>query len=453
MVARSVQDQGYLQMRHYERPDTSGHSELLAAAERGDSESQVLLAESLAAENDVEGAIAWVQRAVEGGNRYADALLGAWQILGYNVRMDTAAGLRRVEEAANAGEGAACALLAYLHAVGLAVDQSWDRALDWLVSAASLGNARALTQVGMLVSGDAPPGLKITVWWAASTRHFSPAQLLLGQALATSDDPRSRDVGAAWIGSAALAGNPRAAVLAGPDPAAVKAGPPLSVEGIDFAEVRACLRVTPWLEEPVIEVLRTSPRIVSAARLIPGDVCDYLTALAAPYMQPAKVNTAEEGVPVQHSMRTNSYMQFELTNSDPILALVNHRLARLTGQPSNLQENTAVLRYRPGQTYADHYDFVDPEIPRFARELADRGQRVATALVYLNEEYKEGETAFPKLGLSYRGRRGDAIAFRNVDDKGLPDRRMLHTGRPPEHGDKWLLSKWVRDRNQLGRLW
>lgn len=30
---------------------------------------------------------------------------------------------------------------------------------------------------------------------------------------------------------------------------------------------------------------------------------------------------------------------------------------------------------------------------------------------------------------------------------------MLHAGRPPANGQKWLLSKWVRDRDQLGRLW
>jgi TPR repeat protein len=428
-------------------------AEVLAAAESGESEAQVSLAESLAAAGDGGAAALWLRRAVDGGNRYAAALLGAWQILGYHVDQDAAEGARRVEEAARAGESAARALLAYLYATGLAVEQDWNRALDWLVAAASLGNARALTQVGLLAADDAPPGLRITLWWAAATSHFSPAQLLLGQALASSDDLRSRDVGAAWIGTAALAGHPRAAALAGPNPPAVKAGAPVSVEGIDFAQVRSCLRIDHWLTEPHIETLSDSPRIATAVELVPGEVCDYLAGLAAPYMQPARVNAVAGGGPVQHGMRTNSYMQFELTNSDPLLALINHRLARLTGEPANLQENTAVLCYRPGQTYADHYDFIDPDVPQFGRELAERGQRVATALVYLNDGYRGGDTAFPLLGLTYRGRRGDALAFRNVNDSGLPDRRMLHAGRPPEDGEKWLLSKWVRDRNQLGRLW
>jgi prolyl 4-hydroxylase len=73
-------------------------------------------------------------------------------------------------------------------------------------------------------------------------------------------------------------------------------------------------------------------------------------------------------------------------------------------------------------------------------------------LIYLNDEYTGGETDFPVLGWRYRGSPGDALAFRNVTAAGLPDVRTLHAGRPPAGGEKWLLSKWIRDRRQLGRL-
>jgi hypothetical protein len=38
-----------------------------------------------------------------------------------------------------------------------------------------------------------------------------------------------------------------------------------------------------------------------------------------------------------------------------------------------------------------------------------------------------------------------------VSDSGEPDRRMLHAGRPPVSGEKWILSKWVRSRPQAVR--
>ena len=58
-----------------------------------------------------------------------------------------------------------------------------------------------------------------------------------------------------------------------------------------------------------------------------------------------------------------------------------------------------------------------------------KGQRIKTCLVYLNAEFEGGETEFPKLGLKYRGRAGDA-------------------GLPPTRGEKWLFSQWMRSKAQ-----
>ena len=67
-------------------------------------------------------------------------------------------------------------------------------------------------------------------------------------------------------------------------------------------------------------------------------------------------------------------------------------------------------------------------------------------LVYLNQGFEGGETDFPLLDLKFKGRKGDALMFSNVDASGAPDRRMFHAGLPPTAGEKWLLSQWVRDR-------
>lgn len=135
-------------------------------------------------------------------------------------------------------------------------------------------------------------------------------------------------------------------------------------------------------------------------------------------------------------------------DSDPLLQLINHRVAQACGLPLAHQEVITVLHYRPGQTFEDHFDFIDPEVPRFHQELAVRGQRVATVLIYLSADCEGGETDFPLLGWRHEGRPGDALVFRNVTDAGEPDRRTLHAGRAPTRGEKWLLSKWVRSRPQ-----
>ena len=82
------------------------------------------------------------------------------------------------------------------------------------------------------------------------------------------------------------------------------------------------------------------------------------------------------------------------------------------------------------------------------KRFAVKGQRVQTCLVYLNSDYDGGETDFPKIGVKFRGRAGEAIIFDNVDEQGHGDMRTLHEGVPPTRGTKWLLSQWIRDKAQ-----
>lgn len=67
-------------------------------------------------------------------------------------------------------------------------------------------------------------------------------------------------------------------------------------------------------------------------------------------------------------------------------------------------------------------------------------------LVYLNEDYEGGETFFPRFDLKVRGRRGDALLFRNTLDDGRPDERTAHAGLPVTRGVKLIASRWIRQR-------
>lgn len=95
-----------------------------------------------------------------------------------------------------------------------------------------------------------------------------------------------------------------------------------------------------------------------------------------------------------------------------------------------------------------HLGEADIDSPVHAEEVARAGQRIMTCLVYLNVDYKDGETAFLDAGLKARGEPGAAVYWRNADDRGIPDRRTRHARLPPTSGQKWLLSKWFRDRPQ-----
>jgi len=74
------------------------------------------------------------------------------------------------------------------------------------------------------------------------------------------------------------------------------------------------------------------------------------------------------------------------------------------------------------------------------------GQRTRTLLVYLNTGYDGGETHFVTAGMKLKGNVGDAVLFHNCDATGAPDKSSLHAGLSVTSGQKWLLSKWYREK-------
>lgn len=418
-------------------------------AERGDLEAQVELAESLAAAGRGEEAAIWLERAADAGHAYAATLLGAWEIFGQHVECQPDAGVARVLMVARAGQDpTACALLADLHAAGIGVEQSWTQALEWLSGAARLGSARALTQLALLQPGEELAPLRVALLWAAASRRLPVAQAMLGHGLARSADPQQQRSGLAWLHLAHLAGCPLAPAQGSEDNLAISLRGPIATDSFPWQrivrEIDFAAQLAPGNTQKVEWPL---PRIQSVRQLISADFCAYVIGLAAPYLRRAEVNDVAGGRGV-HRMRTNSAMAFGHGNMDVILRLIDARIAQIAGIPAANQEATGVLRYQPGETYADHYDFIDPKVPLFQAELAARGQRVMTVLVYLNEKYEAGETRFPRLEWNFRGATGDALLWSNVDEHGAPELRTLHIGMPPTRGEKWLLSKWIRDRSQ-----
>jgi prolyl 4-hydroxylase len=185
---------------------------------------------------------------------------------------------------------------------------------------------------------------------------------------------------------------------------------------------------------PVGEALSTQPQVTLFRGLFTAPECDYLITVADPMFMPSTVNTSN-GQQVQDPIRTSDGATIDWMIEDPAVHALNRRLAAVTGTDAAQGEALQILRYRPGQQYRPHYDFV----------RASANQRHLTALVWLNEGYAGGETLFVKVGLSVKGERGDCLVFSNS----LPDRSVdplsEHAGSPVTAGEKLLASRWIRE--------
>jgi hypothetical protein len=209
---------------------------------------------------------------------------------------------------------------------------------------------------------------------------------------------------------------------------------------------RERFRVEEWLAPPIQRQHHTAPRIFTVENFLPREACAWLIQQTRNRLTRAKVRDPSQGGSGYAEYRSNSGAGFSSIESDLVVQMTCLRIAAATSLPIANQEPTNVLHYGPGQEYRAHFDFVTPgEAPAFQGELQRVGQRIATVLIYLNEEYEGGETHFPRLNFSYKGATGDALIFWNLSVQGQLEGQSLHAGRPVLAGEKWIVSKWIRE--------
>lgn len=203
-----------------------------------------------------------------------------------------------------------------------------------------------------------------------------------------------------------------------------------------------------WMQAPRGHVLCEAPRMITFGAFLTPQLCAYFRERAAPRLKRAQVYDYRQGVLKEDAMRTNTGAPFSLIETDLLVQLVRARIACAANVALSALEPFEVLHYSVGERYTYHIDFFHPDLPNYRDLVAVKGQRVKTCLVYLNDDYEGGETDFPKAGVKFRGRAGEALFFDNVRADGTVDVTTLHAGLAPIRGEKWLLSQWIRDRAQ-----
>jgi prolyl 4-hydroxylase len=212
-----------------------------------------------------------------------------------------------------------------------------------------------------------------------------------------------------------------------------------------WGRLRRSVDLKAWYRLPELRQVLPAPRIELRDSFLPPRICGWLIERARSRLGRSRVFAAS-GMDAVDKARTNSAFEFDLLSLDLVLLLTRARIAAAAGFAPHALEHTNVLHYAAGQQFNRHYDFLDPALPGHAQEIAAKGQRVGTFLIYLNEDYTGAETDFALLNQRFRCPAGGALFFLNVDPSAAPDRRTLHAGLAPAAGEKWLLSQWIRGR-------
>jgi prolyl 4-hydroxylase len=109
-----------------------------------------------------------------------------------------------------------------------------------------------------------------------------------------------------------------------------------------------------------------------------------------------------------------------------------------------LGETMQAQRYEPGQYYKEHWDFFMPGTQENRIYCEWMGQRTWTAMIYLNDVEKGGETYFKHLKLRVKPERGLLLVWNNLYKNGLPNLKTMHEAVPPISGNKYVITKWFR---------
>lgn len=192
-------------------------------------------------------------------------------------------------------------------------------------------------------------------------------------------------------------------------------------------------------------MLSEQPRLRVIEGFASAEECAWLIERARDHLQRATIYKGSTALEVSQ-LRTNTECNLMLPLLDVVSCALIARAARLAEVTPAFCEVAKVLHYAPGESFGPHGDFQDVRSPSLREDVRRNGQRIATFLIYLNDDYEGGETDFIKAGVRFKGRTGDALLFVNVDDAGAPDHQTLHQGLAPTRGEKWLFSQWMRGK-------
>jgi len=199
-------------------------------------------------------------------------------------------------------------------------------------------------------------------------------------------------------------------------------------------------------------LLNTEPLVASVDSFCDGLADDGasrdLVEAARERLGHSKVSGPRTGFTSPGRTSTHAWLAHDVTPRTRALA---ERIAKVVLRPLSTAEAFQVVRYGRGGEYRAHFDAYDLGTERGRRTCRGRGQRLLTAIVYLNDVEAGGATSFPRLGLSVQARAGRLLVFENCGRSStVRHGDALHAGEPVLAGEKWIANLWFRERAPTG---
>ncbi len=210
-----------------------------------------------------------------------------------------------------------------------------------------------------------------------------------------------------------------------------------------WKQLRDSINLEQWIVPSPPRQVFDWPKIWIAEKFATPGLCRFLIGRGLGKFKPSLMFDGQKAA--FRATRNCSDFPFTVVDGGVVLLLMRIRVSLLTNLKPEQFEPPQIFHYALGQDIKPHYDSLYDEKHPYGRDGTYQGDRLATFLMYLNDDYEGGDLSFTKVGFTYKGKTGDGIFFASMRE-GKPDRMSLHGAGPVTRGEKYILSQWIHDR-------
>jgi len=148
---------------------------------------------------------------------------------------------------------------------------------------------------------------------------------------------------------------------------------------------------------------------------------------------------------IEKSYRTSQTCDLGLLEN-PFIEAIDNKIFDALGIGEEFSEVTQLQKYEVGQEFKQHTDYFKPGTKEFEMNGLKYGNRTWTFMIYLNTVPLGGGTHFYALNKTISPKRGMAVVWNSLYGDGAVNPDTLHAGLPIEEGQKYVITKWFRER-------
>jgi prolyl 4-hydroxylase len=140
-----------------------------------------------------------------------------------------------------------------------------------------------------------------------------------------------------------------------------------------------------------------------------------------------------------------------LSKNDDVIKKIILRVCEKCNLPFKNAEHLQVVKYDTTGYYRNHYDTAYEDKDETRCFFSYGGHRVVTMLIYLNDDFEGGDTAFINLRKKIKPPKYAGIIFYSLDKKKeFCHPLSLHEGKTVQSGNKYVANIWLRQNKYIG---